>query len=73
MIQKETKSSETKAALLASKMNKVNSNFSSLYLLTSAVKYLTFCFYLQSSPNQSKQSSIEHDGSITVQWHIHGY
>lgn len=35
-------------------------------------KLVTFCLDPQCSSDQCKESSIEHDSSIAVQWHIHG-
>lgn len=31
----------------------------------------TFCFDLECSPDQSKQSGIEGDGAIAVERHVH--
>jgi len=31
----------------------------------------TFSFDVQRRPNESKQRSIEHHRSVTVEWHIH--
>lgn len=35
-------------------------------------KLLTFCLDPQGCSDQGKESGIEHDSPITVQWHIHG-
>lgn len=35
-------------------------------------KLLTFCLDPQCCSDQCKESGIEHDGPIAVQWHVHG-
>lgn len=43
------------------------------YFCTLAIsKLLTFCLDPQCCSDQCKESGIEHDSPITVQWHIHG-